>query len=400
MKDTFHQYLPYTESQIKEIWSSGLIIPDANVLLNVYRYSEETCQQFLSILSHKKFSRRVWAPFQVMLEFHKNRINVILDQKKPLEKIKSIINKHHESLKEEFEKFGIHKFHPFIKKSEILEILNKTHRETLEKVLEFSKDHPDLTNNDPLLASIHSIFAKKFGQEFSDEKLAEIYEEGTKRYSEKIPPGYLDAKKGGVEQYGDLVLWNEILQCAKNKNKHVIFIIDEKKEDWWLEVSGKTIGPRAELKKEFRDYTGKYIHFYNSLNFFEHANNYLGLATESSTVDEMQKIHFQTKKTFNLSDHAMKILKERYYQRSSEAEKEDITSVEEMVEWFFENYKDPADGVPYESKEGGYQYFLGGPYDPLEVLQEEFPNVDFEKIEEAANIIYQDGHEWVRSEDY
>ncbi len=48
MKDTFHQYLPYTENQIKEIWSSGLIIPDANVLLNVYRYSEETCQQFLS----------------------------------------------------------------------------------------------------------------------------------------------------------------------------------------------------------------------------------------------------------------------------------------------------------------------------------------------------------------
>lgn len=38
----------------------------------------------------------------------------------------------------------------------------------------------------------------------------------------------------------------------------------------------------------------------------------------------------------------------------------DDPTVENMVEWFLENYKDPADGVPWE--DGEYIYVYGGPY--------------------------------------
>ena len=402
MKETFHQYLSYSDSQLKEIWKSAFIVPDANVLLNVYRYSEETREQFLSIISHNKFKKRIWAPYQVILEFHKNRLSVIIDQKKPLDKIVSMVNKHYDNLKDEFTKFGIHKFHPFINKPEISNLLNEAHKSTLEKVGELSKDHPDLTSNDPLLERIQKIFSDKFGNPFTGEQLSKLYEEGKKRYAEKTPPGYLDSNKGDDTQYGDFVLWKEILEKAKESNNHVIFILDDVKEDWWLEIGGKTIGARPELRAEFNSYTSKFVHFYNSLNFFEHANKFLGTTAESSAVDELQKFQMKYPHDFSLSASALKAIKSKYSKtlKHKASEIEDSPSAEEMADWFFSHYKDPADGVPYESKEGGYQYIFGGPYDPMDVLQEEFPNADFKLIEEAADTIYSDGFEWVKQEDY
>jgi uncharacterized protein YutE (UPF0331/DUF86 family) len=80
-------------------------------------------------------------------------------------------------------------------------------------------------------------------------------------------------------------------------------------------------------------------------------------------------------------------------------EKDQLTS-DELVEWFYEHYKDPANGVPFESREGGYQYFNGGPYDPWEVLADEFSWVHEEVIEDAANRIYPNGFEWVEIGQY
>lgn len=66
-------------------------------------------------------------------------------------------------------------------------------------------------------------------------------------------------------------------------------------------------------------------------------------------------------------------------------------TVEELVEWFFENYEDPANGVPYESAEGGYQYVFGGPYDAREALESRFPNVSPGVLSRAVEIIQDKG---------
>jgi len=77
--------------------------------------------------------------------------------------------------------------------------------------------------------------------------------------------------------------------------------------------------------------------------------------------------------------------------------KEEI--INEMTEWFFENYEDPANGVPYDGREGGYQYINGGPFDPQEILSEQFPEYE-EFIDEATSQIYPQGDEWVKKGDY
>lgn len=80
--------------------------------------------------------------------------------------------------------------------------------------------------------------------------------------------------------------------------------------------------------------------------------------------------------------------------------RDDYCSVDEMVEWFLENYEDPANGVPYESAEGGYIYILGGPYHADDVLSEKFPHADYGSIREATSILESTTPEWVKKGEY
>ncbi|MHA1038374.1 hypothetical protein [Enterobacter ludwigii] len=73
--------------------------------------------------------------------------------------------------------------------------------------------------------------------------------------------------------------------------------------------------------------------------------------------------------------------------------KEDQIQV--MREWFYDNYEDPAESCPYESREGGYAYIYGGPYDAHEELQSMFEGfIKHSYIEELAEELQQECWEW------
>lgn len=76
-----------------------------------------------------------------------------------------------------------------------------------------------------------------------------------------------------------------------------------------------------------------------------------------------------------------------------------------MVNWFHTNYEDPVNRTPYESREGGYQWIWGGPYDAREELSEMFGDIVPEQfIEEVAEELEGEGVlEWAptpKPEDY
>lgn len=53
-----------------------------------------------------------------------------------------------------------------------------------------------------------------------------------------------------------------------------------------------------------------------------------------------------------------------------------------MRMWFYSNYEDPVEHCPYESREGGYQFIWGGPYNARDELESEFSEL---VSEEAIN---------------
>lgn len=87
------------------------------------------------------------------------------------------------------------------------------------------------------------------------------------------------------------------------------------------------------------------------------------------------------------------------FRRLSQADKRDV-----MMDWFGQNYEDPANRTPFESAEGGYQYIYGGPFDAREELEAEFGGVASEKlISEIVEELEHDTHVWThtfRADDY
>jgi hypothetical protein len=77
-----------------------------------------------------------------------------------------------------------------------------------------------------------------------------------------------------------------------------------------------------------------------------------------------------------------------------------VAEASELIkDWFFENFEDPVHSTPYESREGGYQYIWGGPYETGEVIRDVFANVASNEIIDAAiEAIEREGLEWVPNE--
>ncbi len=66
-----------------------------------------------------------------------------------------------------------------------------------------------------------------------------------------------------------------------------------------------------------------------------------------------------------------------------------------MREWFLDNFEDPVHSLPYESREGGYIWIYGGPYDPHEELREKFDGFVLEEVIDAlGDELFAECHEW------
>lgn len=91
-------------------------------------------------------------------------------------------------------------------------------------------------------------------------------------------------------------------------------------------------------------------------------------------------------------------IKNEWLEKASDEEK-----INAMKKWFLVNYYDPAENLPYISREGGYQWIYGGPYEINEELDDRFYSVvDGPLIEQAIEELTNDYccDEWAKWSDY
>lgn len=291
MKNVFPGHFKHDETKLADIWENSLFVFDANILLNLYRYSDTTRQDFLALMEQIK--DRSFLPHQAAAEYLKNRTTTINAQKKSYEDSISGIGKVRNSLKESTQ-------HPFVK-SEILNKLDGVFDELKTELDENKAVHTKRLVNDDIKDSLGLIFEGRTGECYTDDALEEIITDGAKRYEQQIPPGYMDAKtkkvngdckvlKEKCRPYGDLIVWKQLLEKAKEEDNSVIFITDDSKEDWW-ELAGKvTIGPRPELTEEFVTEVEKDFHMYSAEKFLALANKYLDGKSSDETLKEVQEV--------------------------------------------------------------------------------------------------------------
>ena len=284
LKSIFPGHFRPTNQEFDKIWDESTFIVDANVLLNLYRYSDVTRGELEKALSSVK--DRLFITNQAAKEFLKNRLVVTSGQSKEYTSAIDTIN-------DLIKKISSKDRHPFIESDKLNEFT--TLAESL--ILNLEKQQHELLkklNEDEILDFVQEIFNGKTGKAFSQDRAQEIIALGEERYDAKIPPGYKDSNKDSLDdplrKYGDLVVWLQLIDYAKENNCSVVFITDDKKEDWWLEQAGRTIGPRPELIEEFKSNAGTEFWMYSVSKFLQESATRNKEEVSSEVFEEIDSV--------------------------------------------------------------------------------------------------------------
>lgn len=285
MKNNFYEYYRPSNEEFSQLWKNCLFVLDANVLLNIYRYTPPTRQTLIEIFTN--ISDRLWVPYQAALEYQQNRLDVINHQMSAYGKIQDVLNKNKNRLISDLK---LYSKHPFIKVDSFIETIEITSNEIAEELNEIKKGHPNLFNNDELRDTITTILEGKIGSDCPKDAFDKIFEIGKIRYQNKIPPGFNDDHKEGKEKYGDLILWFQIIEHAKSTKQPIIFITDDKKDDWWQKFNGEIVAPQPELIREMYLKSGEKFYMYQTAQFMEHAEKFLRSHIKPEEIEEVKRI--------------------------------------------------------------------------------------------------------------
>lgn len=320
MRDLFPGYYTPTDKQFTEMWDKGLFIFDTNVLLDLYRYSEETVNSLINVMETLK--DRVWIPFQVSKEYHKNLNTIISGQVKRYEEsVKTLID-----FKKQIDE---KRSHPFLAENLHKEINDFCSKFDNELVTKKGKVKELITNN-PIKEKLADLLNNKIGTSFTDKEKEEIYSEGEKRYLQNIPPGYSDKKKPVPDRYGDLLVWKEILKKNSNIDIPIIFVTGDNKEDWFLTELGITIGPRPELIEEFKKVKNNLIYCYPTDKFLHYAKNYLKANINDKILQEVGEFISQAREKNETESISEESITEQSFETTEAIGNESLNQSEEL----------------------------------------------------------------------
>lgn len=315
MKDVFSGFYTTSQEDLIELVNQDniLFIFDTNVLLYLYSYTKETRDNFFKILD--KLSDKIWLPYHVGLEYQRKRLEIVKDEKAIYRKI----NKHLDSVKTIFGK-DLKELNLNIREPKLSDLTQKLEKDIVtlidkyqKDVTKFDKKQPCVNSSDKIRKELDKYFSNKVGNKPTSGFIKQIIEDGKNRYLNKVPPGYMDEKDKktypdfsfeNIEyppMYGDLIIWKQIIEKAKDDNiKSIIFITDDEKEDWIYEIDSggkKKIGARAELRQEIqKEASIKNFEILSTTKFMELGKASFSLDITNESLNEAEEnISFRKK---------------------------------------------------------------------------------------------------------
>lgn len=297
MKNLFHGYYDPSKEELQSLWDDAAFVLDTNTLLNLYRYSDSTRDDFLILISRLKDN--IIIPYQVAKEFFENRITVIFEQINAYRELHNEIIIAEEQLKKSVQKL---RKHPTLDKSEVQKKVNDAFDSLKKDIESLEGKHPDLTHNDYVLERLTEILSEKLRTPAPPDQQNDAEKWAEDRFNKGIPPGTADKNKTGDKKFGDGLIWHEILAITKELGRPIVFVTDDAKDDWWLRVNGKTIGPRPELRQEFFSIANQRFHMYRTEQFMKFGSEHFKLGVNDETLTEAAFVRELSKESYNNRD--------------------------------------------------------------------------------------------------
>lgn len=284
---------------LEDISENCIYVLDTNVLFVPFDSSGENLVDIKSILLDLKKDNRLYLPARVAREFANNRATKIGDLFLKIRQSKNNLNTgnfktaNYPLLEEN------KNYQKLIKKYKEIKKLISESRKLLEEV------EGDVLNwnwNDNVSKAYKEIFTPELIVEVKKAK-AELIEDLEFRIDHKIAPGYKDSGKidDGI---GDLVIWQTILEIAKQHKSDLVFVTNDQKNDWFYKQDKEGLYAKYELFDEFRRFTkGKSIQIISFPNFLElnHARK--------ETVEEIRQTIKKSDSYFYPKNHSIKDLR-------------------------------------------------------------------------------------------
>lgn len=303
MEKYFPGYYSPTDDEINKQWEGGIFIFDTNVLLNIYAYPEEARDEFVGAL--EAFKEMTWIPYQVMLEFHRNRYKRINSSNKSVIDLRDLIKKSLQSVEQGLKTIQFEK-----RNTGILDIDERVSKfklagsDVLEAIEIACKRLSGANLDDAVAHRLAKIYSSRVGKAPKDqEELQNLIEGAEHRYEHKIPPGFADAKdKNAIfhhrglkyeAKYGDLIVWRQMINHVREvSGTHVIFVTAEVKSDFWLkDDKDNIIGPLPALIEEFLMETGATSFWlYSPEQFLEQARIRNNKLVSANTINEVREV--------------------------------------------------------------------------------------------------------------
>ncbi|WP_394615077.1 PIN domain-containing protein [Lentzea sp. JNUCC 0626] len=336
MRDAFYGHYPLTEDEETALWAQALIVLDTNALLNMYRYSPRAREELHDALSMVK--DRLWMPHQVGCEFHSNRVKRILEQLSIEKSVSSALDDIENVTKSNLGKF---RKNAFVSTDELSSLVVSAIGEARKKLAsareERDQSYGISVREDPILTRLANLYEGRVGSGYSDSEMVEVVGQADARYERSEPPGYKDKSKEGMEKYGDYLIWRQILDYASANQRDVIFVTDDGKEDWWRIVRhdsvGKAIlGPRVELRDEFRMTTSRLFFMYTPEEFLRRLHSVVETRLSSEVVVEVREASQESNRLASIQLERARALEElRDIERSMDALDERLAEADRRI---------------------------------------------------------------------
>lgn len=294
MRKSFPGHYAPSDEELKTMLRDGTIVLDTNVLLDLYKFTPSTREHLLHILEQMK--EKLWIPYHVGKEYQRNRSKKIEEQIESYANLVKAISAWAHAL----DNF---KQHPFVNHEQ----LSTNVRKFAESQVSLMKDNAlkQFESEDPstpfrdecekIHQRISNLFDGKVGNSPSQAGYIALKELSQKRYASKMPPGYKDSsEKGNHSNYGDAIIWLQLLEKGRECKGQYIFVTGEKKDDWWHRSKSKEVlAPRKELIEEMMLEAGCQFWLLQTEEFITHSERLLGIQPVKSVLTEMHALHNQ-----------------------------------------------------------------------------------------------------------
>lgn len=289
--DDFQGYRTLRREDIESALANSMIVPDANVLLNLYRYTPDGRNNLLSTL--EAISERLWVPHQVLVEFWRNRETVLRDPGGS-EKTLQALDGHRTKAIAEIRTWANRVYLPPAQVSSLVDELNSGFERVFEQVKSSvesaTADFSRSTADDGVLKALESILTGRVGSELEESEYKAAVREGLRRVAEQEPPGYKDKRKEDARAAGDYIVWEQTLIESSSRERDVLFITADTKEDWWRVEGGERRGPRIELVNELRRRSGQRLIMLRPAQLLEYAKDILAVSVTEQGVRDVELV--------------------------------------------------------------------------------------------------------------